>query len=66
MSIMKKKIIAGKKLALNKEKLNQLNSEQLKHFLGGRMAFNTYYTSSDGNCSAGLSSCCSTSGTACC
>ena len=42
---MKRKIKMGKKLILNKEKLNQLNDEQLGHFLGGRMGASTSYTS---------------------
>lgn len=48
---MKKKINMGKKLSLNKEKLNRLNEEQLSHFLGGRMVASTGYTSGvQGSC----------------
>lgn len=64
---MKKKINLGKKLSLNKEKLSQLNAEQLAHFMGGRMALATSYTSGgDGNCSADKSSCCSVGASSCC
>jgi hypothetical protein len=63
---MKKKISLSKKLSLNKEKLNQLNDDQLTHFLGGRMAAGTGYTSGPGDCSGTLSACCSTSVSSCC
>jgi len=64
---MKKKINLGKKLSLNKEKLNQLNEEQLSHFMGGRLLVASGYTSGDGGtCSEVVSSCCSTTQSACC
>jgi len=64
---MKKKINLGKKLSLNKEKLNQLNEEQLNHFMGGRMAAATVYTSGGtGSCSLYNSACCSTGQSSCC
>ncbi|WP_207512780.1 class I lanthipeptide [Longitalea luteola] len=64
---MKKKIKLGKKLLLSREKLSQLNEEQLNHFMGGRMAVTTDYTSGgQGQCSKFSSSCCSTVNTACC
>ncbi|WP_207512776.1 class I lanthipeptide [Longitalea luteola] len=64
---MKKKIKLGKKLSLNKAKLSQLNEEQLQHFMGGRMAVATKYTSGGGgSCSDMHSSCCSEGQTSCC
>ena len=63
---MVKKINFGKKLILNKEKLNQLNKEHLYQFLGGRMAAGTEYTSCQGQCTMGYSSCCSIGVTSCC
>lgn len=64
---MKKKLDLGKKLSLNKEKLNRLNEEQLSHFLGGRMAATTGYTSGGtGTCSNTISACCSVINTGCC
>lgn len=63
----KKKINLGNKLSLSKEKLNQLNEEQLNHFMGGRMAVATDYTSGGGGkCSGANSSCCSIDATSCC
>ncbi|WP_207512779.1 class I lanthipeptide [Longitalea luteola] len=63
----KKKINLGKTLTLSKEKLNQLNEEQLHHFMGGRMARATDYGTNDGGkCSIMYTDCCSTSRTACC
>jgi len=62
-----KKINLKKKLSLNKEKLNQLNEEQLNHFMGGRMAATTEYTSGGGGkCSVTQSSCCSVEASSCC
>ena len=64
---MKKKINLGKKLSLNKEKLNQLNQDQLTHFLGGRMQATTSYTSGgDGICSTTPTACCSQGVSSCC
>jgi hypothetical protein len=63
---MKKQINLGKKLSLTKQKLNQLNDEQLTHFLGGRMAAGTGYTSGSGTCSQVNSACCSGGDSACC
>lgn len=65
---MKQKINLGKKLFLTKERLNKLNEEQLSHFLGGRMAAMTEYTSNTGGaCSgAGVTGCCSVARTLCC
>ncbi|HEV2478884.1 MAG TPA: class I lanthipeptide [Puia sp.] len=63
---MKKKIKAGKKLSLSKEKLNQLNEAQLTHFLGGRMAASTGYTAIAFACSSAVTECCSTWNTMCC
>jgi len=63
---MEKKINFGKKLFLTKEKLNQLNKEQLNHFLGGRMAAGTSYTVCQGGCTSPLTVCCSQQPTACC
>lgn len=64
---MKKKIKLGVKLALSKERLNKLNEEQLNHFMGGRMALATAYTSGGtGNCSVFHTSCCSVTSTSCC
>lgn len=63
----KKKINLGKTLTLSKEKLNQLNEEQLHHFMGGRMARATDYTSgSGGKCSTFHTDCCSAHTTGCC
>ncbi|WP_207512778.1 class I lanthipeptide [Longitalea luteola] len=63
----KKKINLGTKLSLSKEKLSKLNEEQLNHFLGGRMAVATDYTSNgNGKCSEGSTSCCSIDATSCC
>lgn len=65
--MMKKKINLEKKLSLNKQKLNQLNEDQLSHFLGGRMAATSSYTSGGGGqCSLTQTSCCSTTQSACC
>jgi hypothetical protein len=64
---MKKKINLGKKLSLSKEKLSRLNEEQLSHFMGGRMAIATSYTSEGGgNCSKSESACCSVGASSCC
>jgi len=64
---MKKKINLGKKLQLSKEKLNKLNDEQLYHFIGGRMAAATDYTSGGGGtCSTVYSACCSNGLSSCC
>ena len=64
---MKKKIKLGTKLTLSKERLNKLNEEQLSHFMGGRMALATKYTSGgNGNCSTFDSACCSVTATSCC
>lgn len=64
---MSKKVNLGKKLLLNKKKLSKLNDEQLSHFLGGRMAAATGYTSGgNGQCSWSDSACCSMSVTHCC
>jgi hypothetical protein len=66
MKKMKKKISLNTKLSFNKEKLNLLNDDQLTHFLGGRMAAGTGYTSGSGPCSSGISSCCSQDSSSCC
>jgi hypothetical protein len=63
------KLKLGKKLTLSKEKLNYLNQEQLSHFMGGRIAAATSYTSgATCDCCGPLppTACCSIPGTICC